>query len=113
MRILGILALAASSTLTLSGCHHRFAACHQSNKDYASAQEMPPLKAPPNLEAPDTRNALKVPPLNTPERIRGRNEPCLDIPPPFDSKKAAVAQPAPEAHKPGDAPRSLDAPKPQ
>ena len=34
---------------------------------------MPPLKAPAELEAPDTRNALKVPPLDTPERVRGQD----------------------------------------
>ena len=51
--------------------------------------ELPPLQAPAGLEAPDTRNALKVPPLNTPERVRGKDEPCLDIPPPFASPKAS------------------------
>ena len=43
------------------------------------------IAAPPGLEAPDTRNALKVPPLNTPERPRGKDEPCLDTPPPFNT----------------------------
>src|SRR5919108_3495055 len=45
--------------------------CKQDNKDYAGAQDLPPLKAPEGLETPNTRNALKVPPLNTPERVRG------------------------------------------
>ena len=54
-----------------------------------------PLKAPPGLQDPDTRNALRVPPLDTPERIRGKNEPCLDAPPPFANPKA------PEAPKAG------------
>ena len=112
MRIAGILAVGVIGTLSLSGCHRHFVSCHQSNKDYAGAKELPPLKAPPNLEAPDTRNALKVPALNTPERVRGRDEPCLDSPPPFDSKKPLTA-PAPEPRKPSDPPRSMDAPKPQ
>jgi uncharacterized lipoprotein len=77
-----VLALAA-----LSGCKSKSASCHQSNKEYAGAQELPPLKAPPNLDPPNTRNALKVPPLDTPERIRGKDEPCLDIPPPFANPK--------------------------
>ena len=50
-------------------------------------------KAPPGLDPPDTRNALKVPPLDTPERIRGKNEPCLDIPPPFANPKRAPDAP--------------------
>ena len=51
------------------------------------APELPPLKAPPGLDPPDTRNALKLPPLDTPERPRGKNEACLDIPPPFANPK--------------------------
>ena len=72
--------------------------CSQDDKDYAGAQEMPPLQAPPGLDAPNTRNALKVPPLNTPERIRGKDEPCLDIPPPFASPSQRDA-PAPRNPK--------------
>ena len=68
--------------------------CSQTDKDYAGAEEMPPLKAPPELDTPNTRNALKVPPLNTVERKRGKNEPCLDIPPPFDARKPLTPPPA-------------------
>jgi len=82
-----VLALAA-----LSGCKHRGETCKQDNKDYVGARELPPLKAPPELQAPDTRNALKVPPLATPERVRGKTEPCLDSPPPFASPKGPDAQ---------------------
>jgi uncharacterized lipoprotein len=78
----------------LSGCGKRMVTCKQDNKDYVGAQELPPLKAPPGLEAPNTRNALKVPPLNTPERVRGRDEPCLDVPPPYTSSSAKPAAPA-------------------
>jgi len=86
----------------LSGCGKRLQTCKQDNKDYAGAKEMPPLKAPAGLEAPDTRNSLRVPALNTPERPRGRDEPCLDAPPPFTSAKtvpagAAETPPAPKA----------------
>lgn len=66
--------------------------CNQSNKDYAGAKEMPPLKAPAGLEVPNTRNALKVPALTTPERVRGASEACLDSPPPFAAAKADVPQ---------------------
>ena len=92
MRIPTILFVSALSLVLLSGCKTRGATCKQDNKDYVGAQDLPPLKAPPELQAPDTRNALKVPPLNTPERVRSKNEPCLDIPPPFATPKAAEAQ---------------------
>lgn len=75
-----------------SGCKSRMLTCRQSDQEYATAQEVPPLQAPPGLETPDTRNALKIPPLNTPERIRGKDEPCLDTPPPFATPKASEAQ---------------------
>ena len=73
----------------LAGCKTPLESCRQTNKDYSGAQELPPLKATPGLEPPNTRNALKVPPISSPERIRGKNEPCLDTPPPFSTPKAA------------------------
>jgi uncharacterized lipoprotein len=94
MRIAGTLVIALLAGTALIGCKSQMESCHQSNKDYAGAKDMPPLKAPPGLETPNTRNALKVPPLATPERLRGKNEPCLDIPPPFSTPKAT---PAPKA----------------
>jgi uncharacterized lipoprotein len=81
----------------LSGCGKRLQTCKQDNKDYVGAKEMPSLKAPAGLESPDTRAALRVPVLNTPERVRGRDEPCLDAPPPFDSAKTVpTGAPAPQ-----------------
>jgi uncharacterized lipoprotein len=109
MRI-ATLVLVSAFAVTASGCFKsKMTSCSQSNKDYAGAQEMPPLHAPPGLEAPNTRNALKVPPLNTPERVRGKDEPCLDIPPPFTTPKAdakpdaAPATPAVPAPAPAPA----------
>jgi uncharacterized lipoprotein len=92
MRIPAVLLVSALALTLLPGCKTRGATCKQDNKDYVGAKDLPPLKAPPELQAPDTRNALKVPPLNTPERVRGKNEPCLDIPPPFATPKAAEPQ---------------------
>jgi uncharacterized lipoprotein len=93
-------------SIGLSGCvKSKLTHCSQTNEDYAGAREMPPLQAPPGLEAPNTRNALKVPPLKTPERIRGKDEPCLDIPPPFASQKSASPKTT--------APAPTEAPKPQ
>jgi uncharacterized lipoprotein len=109
MRIAGILLVALTATSGLSGCFKsKMVSCNQTNKDYAGAQEMPPLQAPPGLDAPNTRNALKVPPLNTPERVRGKDEPCLDIPPPFSSAKTAPKA----APTPAPAPAPAEAPKP-
>lgn len=81
-------------------------ACKQDNKDYVGAKEMPPLKAPEGLEAPDTRNALKIPPLNTAERARSSDQPCLDTPPPFSATKSA-APPAPAPASPPAQPREV------
>jgi uncharacterized lipoprotein len=61
---------------------------------YAGAESVEPLKIPSGLQAPDTRNALKVPDLNVPEAPRAPGSKCLDAPPPY----AAPPKPAePEA----------------
>jgi uncharacterized lipoprotein len=91
MRMPLILALSVLALAVLPGCKSRETSCKQDNKDYVGAKEMPPLKAPPELSAPDTRNALKVPPLTSPERVRSKSEPCLDIPPPFAAPPGADA----------------------
>jgi uncharacterized lipoprotein len=91
MRIAATVLACLLSVVTISGCKSRMVSCRQDNKDYAGAKELPPLTAPAGLEVPNTRNALKVPPLNTPERVRGRDEGCLDTPPPFATPKSADA----------------------
>jgi uncharacterized lipoprotein len=97
MRIAVVLVTAVLATSLLAGCKSSGkVSCRQTNRDYAGAKEMPPLKAPPGLETPDTRNSLKLPELKTPERVRGREEACLDAPPPFSTptqKPANAAQP--------------------
>jgi hypothetical protein len=42
---------------------------------------------PPGLDAPDTRNALPIPPLSEPERPRKAEDPCLDAPPKYSVPK--------------------------
>jgi len=91
MRIPTMLIACAVALVLLPGCKSHGTTCKQDNKDYVGAQELPPLKAPPGLDPPDTRNALKIPPLDAPERPRGKNEACLDVPPPFATPKAADA----------------------
>lgn len=51
----------------------------------ANPVNQPALKAPPGLDEPDTRNAVRVPDLNEPERPRGANDPCLSAPPSYGS----------------------------
>lgn len=93
MRMPAILFASVLSLLLLPGCKSRGPTCNQSNKDYVGAQELPPLKAPPGLDPPNTRNALRVPSLDTPERPRTKKEACLDIPPPFANPKGPDAAP--------------------
>lgn len=92
MRIPEILIVSVFALGLLSGCGKPMLSCKQSNKDYAGSPELPPLKAPAGLEGPGTRNALKIPALATPERIRGRDEACLDSPPPFATPKGTDAK---------------------
>jgi uncharacterized lipoprotein len=81
---------------TLSGCG-MFRGSASDCRDasvYAGAESVEPLKIPAGLQAPDTRNALKVPELNVPEAPRAEGSKCLDAPPPY----AAPPKPAePEA----------------
>ena len=79
--------ITAALLLSLSGCswmHHgkHSARCREPAVG-GDAQNMPPLKVPPGLDAPDTRNSIKVPPLDEPERPRATGEPCLSMPPSF------------------------------
>ena len=69
------------------------AVCKQP-EGYSQAMIAPSLKIPAGLESPDTRNALRIPDLSTPEPPpRKRGEGCLDEPPRY-----AVAKPKePEA----------------
>jgi hypothetical protein len=57
------------------------------------ARSIEPLKIPPGFDTPDSSNALKIPALNTPEQPRrGKKDPCLDAPPPFNVPKQAPPQ---------------------
>lgn len=60
--------------------------------EYTNSDSIPPLAVPPGMDAPNTRGALRVPELETPERPRDPNEPCLDQPP----KYVPPAKPAPQ-----------------
>ena len=57
-------------------------ACHEPQA-YESAQEIPPLQVPAGLDAPSAKGALKIPALDSPERKREAEEPCLAHPPTY------------------------------
>ena len=71
------------SLLALSGCglmKPTYESCAETPR-YAGARELPPLEVPEGVDAPDTRNALKIPDVASAERpLDGR---CVDAPPPY------------------------------
>lgn len=81
----GALAVVVCAT---SGCNpfrrsHADAVC-KGPEGYSNAASVAPLKIPAGLESPDTRQALRIPDLNTPEPPpRKQSEGCLDEPPPY------------------------------
>jgi hypothetical protein len=100
---LGALLLCAGTLPLLTGCtlynrvfHHNggkvFVGCNE--RPFAgNTDSRPPLKVPEGLSAPDTRNAVKIPELNTPERQRAKIEPCLAQPPNFFAQPLPLLQP--------------------
>lgn len=91
----GTLGLALLAVLATSGCNpfRRNSAeaelCREP-EGYASAMEAPALRVPPGLESPDTRNALRIPDLNTPAPPpRKKEQGCLDQPPPYTTTRPA------------------------
>lgn len=74
-------------TLLLASCSRlgfKAAACREPAIPVQPANN-PPLKVPPGLDQPDTRNAVKVPELTEPEKPRGKDAPCLSRPPAYGS----------------------------
>ncbi len=79
-------ALVLVSALWLGSCswfHHGARHGCRERDVAAGAVDHPALKVPPGVDAPDTRNAIKVPPLAEPERPRAKTDPCLSAPPSF------------------------------
>ncbi|HEX9474997.1 MAG TPA: hypothetical protein VF931_12460 [Steroidobacteraceae bacterium] len=85
LRICQLLALGVA-LLASSGCswfHHGSHAKCREPIIGAGARNLPPLQVPAGLDAPDTRNAIKIPPLSEPERPRNPQDPCLSRPPSY------------------------------
>ena len=70
--------------LLLGGCKSMTGGCEKPHA-YSSAQNLPPLHIPAGLDGPDTRSAVRIPELNEPAAPRGKNDPCLEEPPKFDT----------------------------
>jgi uncharacterized lipoprotein len=49
--------------------------------EYNNSVNLPPLKVPAGYSIPDTKSALKIPPVDAPEVPRSATQPCLDYPP--------------------------------
>lgn len=78
--------LLLASALLLGSCswfHHGGKHGCRERDVAAGAIDRPALKVPPGDDAPDTRNAVKVPPLTEPEKPRSKSDPCLSAPPSF------------------------------
>jgi hypothetical protein len=75
-----LLSTAAAALLLASGCSTIVGSC-SGPLPHESAADLPPLKMPTGLEAPDTGKALEIPEVTEPELPRGEDSPCLDAPP--------------------------------
>lgn len=82
MRFLLILAV-----VWLAGCGLVSPAYDRCDKpaSYVNSPEAPPLVTPEGVDAPDTRSALRIPELQTPEKPSdGR---CVDAPPDYSPNR--------------------------
>ncbi len=81
-----------AAILALSGCNvlpDAYSGCNEA-QPYQSAKESDPLRVPAGADQPDTRNALKIPVLKSPELPREPGT-CLDHPPAYATKSEAGA----------------------
>ena len=89
--------LLAVALLALSGCswmhRKRVSSCRELTV-VDQANTIAPLRVPTGLDAPDTRNAIKVPELNEPEKPRLPTDPCLSRPPRYKIDTPSEAKPA-------------------
>ena len=88
-RVLMVMTAAA----LMSGCHlfsKLTPDCH-TPQEYQRAGQVAPLKVPPGLDAPNTKDALVVPTVELAPPVPGPKDRCLDVPPLY---KAAPANKA-------------------
>ena len=82
--------LPAAGCATLRHGHKGQPKCHEPAIS-GDVRNMPALRVPPGRDAPDTRNAVKVPPLPESARARLPDEPCLSEPPSFGGPPLGMA----------------------
>jgi uncharacterized lipoprotein len=88
-----VMLVVAAAALT-SGCHifsKLTPDCHRA-QEYQRAGQAAPLKVPPGLDSPNTKDALIIPTVELAPPPPGPKDACLDIPPrykPAPSNKAA------------------------
>jgi uncharacterized lipoprotein len=74
--------------LPLAGCGllpDAYSGCDEA-QPYQAAQQMAPLDAPAGADLPDTRNALKIPEIRTPQ-VPVEPGKCLEHPPSYGSAR--------------------------
>jgi len=131
---LGALLVCAVMLPLLSGCTLWQRVFHRGgNKNFVGCTQHPfagnadsraKLKVPEGMSAPDTRNAVNIPPLSSADPHTGKTEPCLAQPPNFfaqplpleqstkEKKKARKqANPTPSTPAPAPAPAPTPAPE--
>jgi uncharacterized lipoprotein len=85
---------ALAMALPIAGCGwlpDAYSGCDEA-RPYQAAKQAEPLKVPAGADLPDTRNALKIPELASPELPRDAGT-CLEHPPPYGDERPK-AQPA-------------------
>jgi hypothetical protein len=123
---LGALLVCAVTLPLLSGCSLYQRVFHRGgNKSFVgcterpfagNADSRPNLKVPDGMSMPDTRNAVRIPSLNTPDPYTGKakTEPCLAQPPNFFAQPLPLEQPKKKSGKstnpPAPAPAAAPAP---
>ncbi len=88
-----VIGLVLASLVLLPGCRvlkSGGGACKKP-QEYQQAEDLPALRIPVGLDAPDTRTALRIPQLQEPAVPRGQDEPCLEEPPAYSSTPARPA----------------------
>ena len=86
--------LSVAVVLLASGCRSSGNVCEKPGI-YTQAQSAPPLRIPVGLQTPDTRQALRIPELNTPEPPpRRKGDACLDEPPKYTNPTGPKPPPA-------------------
>jgi uncharacterized lipoprotein len=86
--------LSVAVVLIAAGCRSGGNVCEKPGI-YTQAQSTAPLRIPVGLQTPDTRQALRIPELNTPEPPpRRKGEACLDEPPKYTNPTGPKPPPA-------------------